>query len=50
MIIVFIHLNCLNQIQLLIWFLSNEAFSSTCAVYSLHVSSKSSMCTNYSSV
>ena len=46
MIIVFIHLNWLNQIQLLIWSLSNEAFSSTCAVNvsSLHVSSKSSVC------
>jgi len=49
-------INCINSlqltelIQLLIWSLLNEAFSSTCAVNSLHFSLKTSYCMNYLSV
>jgi hypothetical protein len=46
-------INCINSlkliesIQLLILSLSNEAFSSTCAVNSYYASLKSLMCMNY---
>ena len=43
-------LKLIESIQLLILSLSNEAFSSNWAVNSLHVSLKSSMSMNYSSV